>query len=170
MQKLAVVYFLKINVDKIINLRRKYDPHWKIISPHITIVSPISAITEGQLIEHVENVINDIYSFSIHLTGLMKTSDDCLFLLVKEGNEKIINVYDRLYSGILTSYIPTDYPFVPHVTIGKFETKDNSIYTKAYKEAQDLRLDMTCVFDAVSVIKGNGITPVITIKTIKLQS
>lgn len=172
MQALAVVHFPKINSDKIDHLRKNYDPKWHIIPPHITIISPVSDISENQLIEHVENSINDVKPFSIHFTGLMKSFDDYLFLLVKEGSEKIVGLHNKLYSGILTPYIPTNFPFVPHITLGCFRTSEdkfnNELYAKAYAEAQDLNFDITCTFDVLSVIKGDGVSPAKTIKTINL--
>lgn len=172
MQKLAVVYFPKIELAKINNFREKYDPNWYIIPPHITIVSPVSGISENQLIEHIETLIKGIQPFSIHLTRLTKTFDDCLFLLAKEGNEKIANLHDKLYSGILAPYLQTDITFVPHVTLGFFRTKDNNfdekLYAKASAEAQDLNFDITCDFDAVSVIKGEGVSPARIVKIINL--
>src|SRR5260221_88370 len=85
MQKLAVVYFPKINDKNIDTFRQKYDHGWKIIPPHITIVSPISDLSEDQLTKHVKSTIRDIQSFSIRLTGLVKTSDGHLFLQVSGG-------------------------------------------------------------------------------------
>lgn len=170
MQKLAVVYFPKIDLDNINNFRRKYDPNWHIISPHITIVSPLPGISESQLVEHIEKVTKDIESFSIHLTGLTKTFDDYLFLLVKEGNEKIIHLHDKLYSGMLTSYLPTEYLFEPHITLGMFRTNGDKFNDKLNAEAKGLNFDITCDFDAVSVIKGDGVSPARIIKISKLHS
>lgn len=166
MQKIAVVYFPKTNIDKINSFRGKYDPQWHIIPPHITIVFPLSEISENQLIEHVENIAKDIQPFSIHLIGLTKTSDGCLFLLVKECNEKIINLHDKLYSGILDSYIPTDFPFVPHITLGSFGAEESALYA----EAEKANFDITCAFDELSIIKGDGVNPAKIIKTINLHS
>lgn len=170
MQELAVVYFPKTNLDKINSFRKKYDPNWHIIPPHITLVSPLSAVSENQLTEHVENIAKEIQSFSIHLIGLTKTSDGCLFLLVKEGKEKIVNLHDRLYSGILASYLPTEYPFEPHITLGVFRTNDDKFNDKLEEEAKSLNFDIACDFYAVSVIKGDGVTPTSIVRTIKLYS
>lgn len=172
MQKLAVVYYPKIDLDKINDFRMKYDPNWQRIPPHITIVSPVSEISDSQLLEHAEESAKKIKPFSIHLKGLTKTFDDYLFLLVKEGNEEIVHLHDKLYSGILTSHIPTDYPFHPHITLGYFRKNDNTfndvLYAKAYEEAQGLNFDITCDFDSVSIIKGEEINPPQIIKTIYL--
>ncbi len=173
MQKLAVVYFPKINDKNIDTFRQKYDHGWKIIPPHITIVSPISDLSEDQLTKHVKSTIRDIQSFSIRLTGLVKTSDGHLFLKVSGGNEQIVSLHDKLYSGILNPYIPTDFTFEPHITLGFFGTKDdvinNKLLEEAYDEAEKMNIDVTCDFDRLSIIKGDGSTPAITLKTIALQ-
>jgi len=170
MQKLAVVYFPQLKTNDIEKLREKYDPGFKIILPHITIVSPIFEISENQLIEHVESTSKDIVSFSIHLTDLIKTSDGHLFLKVKEGNEQIINVHDKLYSGILNPYIPTDFSFEPHITLGFFGMNgDNKLIEEAFVEIEKMNIDVTCNFDCLSIIKGDGLTPAIKLKTITLQ-
>lgn len=169
MQQYAIVFFPKGNLEKLQNFREKYDLGWKTISPHLTIVSPVSQIPESQLVEYVESVIKDLQPFSIRLIGLTKTSDDCLFLLVQGSNEKIINLHEKLYLGILAPYMPTNFPFIPHLTLGCFQTKDNqfdqNLYHKAYAEAENLKLDINCKFDSLSLIKGDGITPAKIIKT-----
>ena len=72
---------------------------------------------------------------------------------------------------LLAPYLSTDISFVPHVTLGYFGTKDatfdEKLYNKAYAEAQDF--DITCEFDAISVIKGDGLTPAKIVKTITLH-
>lgn len=166
MQKLAVVYFPKINLEKINSFREKYDPNWHIIPPHITLVSPIFDVTENQLTKNVENIAKDTQPFSIHLIGLTKTSDGCLFLLVKEGKEKIANLHHRLYSGILDSYIPTDFPFAPHITLGSFGAEESTLYAEAEKS----NFDITCTFDEMSIIKGDGVSPAKIVKTINLHN
>lgn len=163
MEQYALVYFPNTDLNKINLFREKYDPNYHIISSHITIVSPVSNISENQLIEHVETITKDIKSFSIHLNDLNKSFDDYLFLLVNEGKEKIVNLHDKLYSGILLPYLQNDIPFVPHITLGFFKSKNNQfddgLYKKAYAQAEELNLDINCIFDSLSLIKGDGITP-----------
>lgn len=77
-QKFAVVYFPSINLDKINTIRKKYDPSWNLIPPHITLVSPLSDISGNQLLEHIDTISKNFRPFSIHLTGLTKSFDDYL--------------------------------------------------------------------------------------------
>jgi len=170
MQKVAVVYFPKTNLDKINFFREKYDQNLYIIPPHITIVSPVSEVPENKLIEHVEKVTKNIEPFSIRLTGITKTYDDCLFLMVKEGNEKIVILHDKLYSGMLSFYTPTDFSFTPHLTLGDFVKVDDKSLAKAYFEAQGLNFDITFELDSLSIIKGDGLNPAEIVRTINLQS
>lgn len=166
---LAVVYFPKANLDKITEMRSKYDINWKIIHPHITIVSPVSELSKNQLIEHVENLVENIQSFPICLTGLSKTSDGCLFLVVKEGKDKIVALHKKLYSGILAPYIPTTYQFTPHITLGDFAKPDKKLLDRAYSEAQTLNLDFVDIFDSLTVVEGDGVSQAKNITVINLS-
>ncbi len=172
MQKIAVVFFPRSNLEKINSFRKNYDPSFNILLPHITIVSPLSELSENQLIEHAEKAMKGTVPFAIHFKGLYKTSDNYFFLLVKEGNENIVKLRDRLYSGIMAPHIPTDFPFVSHITLGCFikndKTLDEALYTKAYSEAEALNFDFTDTFDSVSIINGDGTTSANIIRTIKL--
>lgn len=167
---LAVVYFPKTYLDEINSLREKYDVNWKIIPPHITVVSPVTELSEQQLIEEVESVARDFETFPIKLSGLSKAPDGCLFLIVEDGKDKIITLYNKLYSGMLAPYIPTAYQFTPHITLGDFTEPNEEILTQAYSEAQSLNLNFSCMFDALTIIEGDGITPAKTVKAIKLPA
>lgn len=159
MEQYAIVYFPNINTEKINAFREKYDPYCNIISPHITLVSPFSDISEDQIFKHIETVTKDMRPFQVHLHGLMKT-DDLLFLLVKEGQEEIVKIHNLLYSGILTS-LKQRYIFDPHITLGEFRTKENQ---KIYTEAEKINLDIHTTFDSISLIKGDGMSPAKTVK------
>lgn len=164
MEQYAIVYFPNINTRKIESFRKKYDPNSDIIAPHITLVLPFSNIPIGEISKHIELVVKGIQPFQIHLQGLMKTDDDLLFLLVKEGKDKIIKIHNLLYSGILSS-LEQKYAFNPHITIGEFEISD---IQKAYAEAQKIDLNFKTIFNTITLIKGNGTSPAKTIKEFRL--
>jgi hypothetical protein len=46
--------------------------------------------------------------------------------LPKEGNEALRRVHGKLCSGVLASKLNADIPFVPHVTVGAFESCDEA--------------------------------------------
>ncbi len=173
MQYLAAVYFPGVSLEEINAFRQKYDPSWNIINPHITLVFPVSDIAENQLLKHIEIITKEIKCFPIKLSGLIKSFDDYLFLQVKEGDEEIINLHNKLYSGILTPYVRTDIPFVPHITLGYFRTADNKfnkeLYKKACSEAKKMNINVHDNFDNVTFIKGDGVRPATVIKTFRLK-
>ncbi|MCL5438592.1 MAG: 2'-5' RNA ligase family protein [Patescibacteria group bacterium] len=167
MEQYAIVYFPKINLEKINAFRENYDPHWNIIPPHITLVSPFSDIPEDQIFKHLKKVTEDLKPFQIHLHGLLKTDDHLLFLRVKEGRDEIINVHNKLYSGIL-SFLEQKYIFDPHMTLGKISAKDN-LEDIAYTTAEAMNLDIHSTFDNISLIKGDGVSPAKKVKVFNLK-
>lgn len=165
----AVVYFPTVPMVHINDFREKYDPSQHTIPPHVTLISPFSTISENQVIQHIETVTKTTNPFQIHLNGLVKSFDDCLFLLVKEGKQEIVKLHEKLYSGILAPYLQNDPPFMPHITLGLFRKKNNvfdkNLYDKAYKEAKKMNIDITCIFNNVSLIQGDGQSPSRVVKT-----
>lgn len=168
----AVVYFPGTDLNRINDFRREYDPGWKTIRPHITLVSPISELSENSLIGHLDSVIRSLKPFPITLSGLSKSFDHYLFLLVKQGNQQIIKLHDQLYSGLLVPYLPNDYPFIPHLTLGYFGTKENHLdkitFEKASSAIEQMHINIRCKFDNLALIEGDGITLAEVIKIYNL--
>ncbi|MCM3081839.1 2'-5' RNA ligase family protein [Brevibacillus invocatus] len=101
-------------------LRQKYDPLYAFIPPHITLVFPFkSEIATADLHLHVQTALADVQPFRIRLAEITATWDHHLFLLVKEGNDSIIDLHDKLYSGLLSIYKSRRHPFLPHLTVGR---------------------------------------------------
>lgn len=171
-KRLAVVYFPSINLEEINKFRQKYDPNWNIIKPHITLISPISDVPKD-LFQHIETIAKGVKSLPINLNGLTKSFDNYLFLQVKEGNHEVIELHNKLYSGILAPYLKSDIPFSPHLTIGYFGTENNELnkelYEKAYAEAKEMNINIDCNFDNLTLIEGNELAPAKIIKTFNLN-
>ncbi len=159
MQSLAIACFPQIPNNSLDRFREQYDPEYKRIAPHITLVYPISEISMKDVKTHLGAIASKTQSFSITIQGIKRTDDDFLFLLVKEGNEKIIALQESLCSGILASYVPEYLPYTPHITIGYFRSKDNLFNTKlfdqAYAEAKEMDKGITCSFDSLSLLSGD---------------
>jgi hypothetical protein len=156
--------------DNIKAFRRKYDPfvdHWK---PHIPFVFPVpdNKVKEGEFMQHIKAVMKNWKPFPIRIGGFEKSWDHWLFLLLKEGNEKVIALHDELYTGILAPYLRKDIKFIPHIGIALFVRKDSGysvlnpkkvtydveLYTKALKEAEALEIDS---FDTVDKLVVNKV-------------
>jgi 2'-5' RNA ligase len=164
----ALVHYPNIDVKLINEFRRKYDPHVALINPHITFVFLVpESVGEGNLISHIESILNHWQPFPIRLKGLQKAWDHWLFLILAEGNESVTRLHRELYTGILNAYHRTDIPFIPHLGLGLFakqhgnydirDPQDVSLdvekYSHALKEAHRLNLDFRCVIDRLHLAK-----------------
>ena len=158
MSKFALVFFPKIANDALDDFREKYDPEYKKIAPHITLLYPLPEIAMADLMFHLQTISSSTKSFPIKIGGLKKM-DDCLFLLVDEGNEKIITLKDHLSSGILSSYIPEHLPFAPHLTIGNFRSLydeiDTQSFENAHNEAKEFNFKFSCQLDSIALLEGD---------------
>jgi hypothetical protein len=120
--KRAIILFPSFeNINIIKSIREKYDPLANCIAPHITIVFPFdSDISTDDLKSHFNKVLKGIKKFNVQLkdfTGDFR--DGYLFLNVKKGNDDIIELHDKLYSGILENFLFRKITYCPHLTVGR---------------------------------------------------
>lgn len=120
------------NIDVINMWRLKYDPLSNYIPPHITLCFPFeSNISLNILEKHITQVLSDISFFNIILADFSMYHQEYLFLNVQHGYKEIIDLHQRLYSGILKPYLNSSLIYIPHVTIGRFKSSND--LKKAYK-------------------------------------
>ncbi len=151
----ALVHYPAINTGRIDHLRSKYDPQFRLIAPHITIMFPApDSIGERALVSHIESVIRHWESFPICMKGLQQSWDEYLFLLINKGEADVIRLHDDIYTGLLSEYRDEVRPFIPHVTLGMFTGKSEE-YAEALKEAERLELNYECALDRLHLIKTN---------------
>ena len=173
MRKLAVVHFPNLNLKEINSFRQRYDPSWKIIAPHITILFPVSGISKSQAIAQLGSIAKATKSFPLSLHGLIKSFDDYLFLQVGSGSQEIIDLHHRLESEMNISDLTRDIKFLPHLTLGYFRGKNNEFdkiaYDKAYEDASKININSSSVFNNFTLIEGDGVSPAKEIKTFFLS-
>ena len=150
--KRAIVLFPKFNnVYVIQSIREKFDPLANYIAPHITIVFPFeSDLSTNDLRTHMRGALKGIQKFDVQLkdyTGDFR--DGYLFLNVKKGNDAIIELHDRLYSGILESFLFRKATFCPHVTAGRVQQQID--FEKALDELGCFRECFKTTIDAIYV-------------------
>jgi len=108
------------------NIREKYDPLANCIAPHVTLVFPFeSNISNEELKQHLNGMLQGIKRFTIEFKGITgDMRDGYLFLNVKKGNDQIIELHDRLYTGMLKDYLHRGIIYCPHITVGKIDDPD----------------------------------------------
>lgn len=164
----GLIHYPIIDTEHIDRFRRKHDPHVGSIEPHITVVFPVpGSVGKERLVWHIRSVLRGWKPFPIHLQGLHKSWDHWLFLILQEGNAKVIRLHDELYTGVLAEYRREDIEFIPHLGLGFFAKRDAAYdildpqqvpldtarYTQGLEEAKRLNLDYRCVLDKLHLIK-----------------
>ncbi|MBD1381957.1 YjcG family protein [Metabacillus arenae] len=119
--KYGIVIFPSKKVQDLANsYRKRYDPHYALITPHLTLKSPFEATDEE--INVIANAIREVAKSTdpIELTIKKFSSfspvNNVIYLKV-EPTEEILSLHKALHSGKLESN--PEYSFVPHITIGQ---------------------------------------------------
>ena len=164
----GLVHFPDIDCTKINQLRQRYDPTYRIIDPHITVMFPVpDSVGEKNLISHLGAVVKAEKAFSIHMSGFVKSWDHWLFLTLKEGKSRVVQLYNRIYSDFLEPYKRSDIPFIPHIGLGLFSKRgadyslldprqvefDEKRFEKALHEAENLGLDYHSKIEKLTLLK-----------------
>jgi 2'-5' RNA ligase len=165
----AVVFPAWLPEEPVASFRRTYDPTVDLIDPHITLVFPIptSEIDRDAFQEHVRTVVSRTASFEIRLNALEKAWDHWLFLVATEGRDRVIELHDELYTGILRPFLWTEQPFSPHVGLGLFvktgddqdlhvarpRTLDRARFERGLRDAHALDLDFMGPLETVHIVE-----------------
>jgi hypothetical protein len=95
----CVVYFVPSALAKQVQpFREEYDPTAHLIEPHLTIVFPLAGLSKELVTRHVERVLRSRSRFTIQFTGLGKSWDHWLLLLVRRRN--------KTWSSSMTTSMP----------------------------------------------------------------
>ena len=156
MVKRCIMIFPEFNNGQVIDkVRELYDPLAKHVRPHITLVFPFdSEIETTELKEHISSVLSKVKSFEIILNGITPVNSfgNYLFLNIQKGNDEIVHLHKRLYTGILEKYYP-DWlianTFLPHMTVGNLETEEE--FEKASNETNNIVDSFKTTVNKISV-------------------
>ncbi len=122
----VVVHLLNIDTGNLQRLRDQYDPTARVIAPHVTLVFPFGAdtVAEPDLFEHVARVAQTSAPFEAHFSRLEMSWDQWVFLTPDRGGGALVRLHDHLYDGLLQPFHRVDLPFVPHVSLGYFGSRN----------------------------------------------
>jgi 2'-5' RNA ligase len=176
----ALAHFPNIDTTKINELRDEYDPYKDLIDVHITIVFPVDV--ERQALEnHIAEILAGWTPFTVHLNGLHLSFDQWLFLIVEEGNDKLVRLFEAMYTGLLALHRRHDIEYIPHIGLGYFGMEaydltvqsvaplDESRYNEAIRRAEEANLDFETQLDRLTLVEINDqFTKTVTIKEFSL--
>ena len=181
----GLVYFPKKELISINKIRKKYDPTYSIIAPHLTILFPVpSSIGKLKIIKYISNVLENQPPIKIHFDDYKKSWDHWLLLTIKEGELDIKKLSTELYSGILSKYQRKDIEFIPHIGLGlcvknykeyalenpKKLIFDKDKYRCALLEAKSTIRNFKCTVDKLNLVEAdNDFTKIRTIRKFILK-
>lgn len=142
--------------EPIATLRRRFDPMADRLPPHISLVFPFeSTLPAQQLQAHVQQAVRGFDSFPLRLRGITGSEGRYLFLNVKRGNDQLIELHDRLYTGPLWRHLSLAHTFVPHLTVGWLPDPEALRQALIVANSTDIQIDSrvtaVCVYDVAAL-------------------
>ena len=147
----AIIIFPNFsNIQLIEEIRKKHDPLYKYIAPHLTLVFPFqSVLSKEELIEHLENQLRELCPFELIARGITGASDGYVFLDIKVGNDSVIELHDKLYSGLLKPFHNRYIPYTPHITIAKL--KDEVTQREVVEKLIDFDVEFRAIINKITI-------------------
>lgn len=165
----AVVVFPDGGLAPLEEFRRRWDPLAERVGAHVTLMFPIlDEISDDDLIAHVVSCVRGMQPFDILVQDITGTSEQYLFANVKQGNDPLIALHDRLYSGPLQRHLVRSQTFLPHVTVGRVVDRED--FEAALAEAADARFSIRTRVTTLAVSKLEPTGPLRIIASVALDS
>ena len=147
----VVIFPSKSLQDKVNGYRKRYDPHYALIAPHITLKSPFDA--DDQSIKEVAQKLRRIAAlhqpFSYHVSKVksFEPVNNVIYFKV-DPNDTLTSLYEMLH----TDEFPGEesYRFVPHLTIGQQLSNDE--HSDVYGALQMESIDLTETADRLHLL------------------
>lgn len=120
--KYGIAVFPSKKVQDVANsYRKRYDPHYALIPPHITMKEAFEA-DENQIESEIIPKLRDIaentepFSYGVYKVSSFSPVTNTIYLKI-EPSDEIFDLNDKLYTGVLSE--EKDFAFVPHITIAQ---------------------------------------------------
>lgn len=157
MRLLCVAYpKLKLSDYKLIQeIRQKFDPHFKFINPHFTLVFSVFEFEPEILVAEIKNLVKTMapINFNINSASInfdKKSQTYYSFLVSSQNSSQITELYNLLHSNLLQKCINKNYTFTPHITIGSNSNSD--MIQKICNDFNEKNLVINCKIDTLSII------------------
>ncbi|WP_404451791.1 YjcG family protein [Virgibacillus necropolis] len=115
-----VIFPSKPVQDKANALRKRYDPHYSLIPPHITIKEAFEADDETihKLIPDLRAIAKETSPLTINVNKVSTFAPVTNTIYMKvEASQEIVHLFEKLQSGKFPDN--KEYAFVPHITIAQ---------------------------------------------------
>jgi 2'-5' RNA ligase len=120
----AVVWFPQFEdslaLERIQRFRLSHDPLAEKLPPHLTLVFPFHAnLSVTQLASHIKRSTTGWPALPASFRGVESVQGEFALLMCDLRREAIIELHNRLYRGVLRSFLRDDINYLPHITLGR---------------------------------------------------
>jgi len=128
---LAFPELKQVDYNFIQTFRKKNDEfYFNLVKPHFSVVSPVDGVAVDSILEEMRNKLSPInrFDFSIRCAVMSKDafSENYYVRLVPDkGLSNFVKIHDKLYDGILAPHLNLDVDYIPHISIGTLNNKNN---------------------------------------------
>jgi 2'-5' RNA ligase len=126
LMKYGIVIFPSKYLQDLANsFRKRYDPNYALIPPHLTLKNSFDASNEE--IKNITTKLHEIaktnkpFILNVYKFSSFSPVNNVIYLKVA-ANENLLNLQKSLHSGFFADN--SDYAFVPHITIGQKLSND----------------------------------------------
>ncbi len=144
-----------------INQRREqHDPVFLKVRPHFTLLFGGTDIPRHIYSRHVAKIAERESSFKFQARRVSVGVDyfgsgGYAFLVPDEGHSNLLSLHDKLYSGPLLSHRRLDLPYVPHITLGKYDSLEKT--QQLCSQLNEQRISISGIVDTLTIVaEENG--------------
>ncbi|MFC7062824.1 YjcG family protein [Halobacillus seohaensis] len=128
--------------DEANSYRKRYDPHYALIPPHITVKEPFEAEDsqiDNEIIPELKRIAKHSkpFKFNINKVSSFSPATNTIYLKVNPS-EEIVSLNEKLHEGVLPDN--KEYSFVPHITIAQKLSDEE--FSDVYGRLQMLKFDL----------------------------
>lgn len=119
--KYSIVIFPSKNLQDVANsYRKRYDSHYSLIPPHITLKQPFeeTEIDIQAISEKLSHLAKDFHPFPIKVTKFssFKPVNNIIYMKI-EPRQELIQLHEALNKLFIQH--PNEHNFTPHITVGR---------------------------------------------------
>lgn len=151
--KCGIVIFPSKEVQDFANsYRKRYDPHYSLIQPHLTIREAEDWTEERlrQAVAHLDRVTSEIAPFTIHFNrfSTFYPVSNTVYMAL-EDPDPFIELYERICQGALHQE-NSHYHYNPHLTVGR-ELSSDELHD-VYASLRKVKVDFHVTVDRVHLL------------------
>ena len=119
--KFGIVIFPSKKLQDYANsYRKRYDPHYSLIAPHLTLKYPFESSENDikAIVKKLDEIANDCKPFELNILKVssFKPVNNVIYFKV-ELREELEQLRDKLHNEVMKN--DSEFAFVPHITIGQ---------------------------------------------------